>query len=109
MARYNSVPPPEQAGQPGATQAPPTQPIDVGIWAATAVSGLSISPSTQGTGVQLTIPLDSTRELDAARDARASAYKARKEPLKRDSQRKRESLLKGKDGSRRRQRWENGE
>lgn len=32
----------------------------------------------------------------------------RREPLRRDSLRRREALLKGKDGSRRRQRWENG-
>ena len=32
----------------------------------------------------------------------------RREPLRRDSLRRREALQKGKDGSRRRQRWENG-
>lgn len=32
----------------------------------------------------------------------------RREPLRRDSLKRREALLKGKDGSRRRQRWENG-
>jgi hypothetical protein len=38
-----------------------------------------------------------------------AAYKARvKEPGRRDSQKRREALLKGKEGSRRRQRWENG-
>ena len=32
----------------------------------------------------------------------------RREPLRRDSLKRREALLRGKDGSRRRQRWENG-
>lgn len=32
----------------------------------------------------------------------------RREPLRRDSLKRREALIKGKDGSRRRQRWENG-
>ena len=32
----------------------------------------------------------------------------RREPLHRDSMKRREALLKGKEGSRRRQRWENG-
>ena len=31
-----------------------------------------------------------------------------REPLRRDSQKRREALLKGKEGSRRRTRWENG-
>lgn len=36
-----------------------------------------------------------------------AAYR-RREPSRRDSQKRREALLKGKEGSRRRQRWENG-
>jgi len=52
-----------------------------------------------------------TRPEGVAR-AEASAtpqttYK-RREPLRRDSMNRREALLKGKEGSRRRQKWENG-
>lgn len=38
----------------------------------------------------------------------ASVSFRRREPIRRDSLKRREALLKGKDGSRRRQRWENG-
>ncbi|KAL9104786.1 MAG: hypothetical protein Q9187_008861, partial [Circinaria calcarea] len=37
-----------------------------------------------------------------------TTYLPRQEPLRRDSLKRREALLKGKEGSRRRQRWENG-
>lgn len=104
MAIYSSVPPPSQ--QPTATQA-----IDIDAWTVSALQSLSVSPSARGTGVTLSIPLDSTRERDQADGAPARpASKPRKDPLaRRDSQRRREALLKGKEGSRRRQRWENGE
>ncbi|GLA76812.1 hypothetical protein AtubIFM55763_008690 [Aspergillus tubingensis] len=75
----------------------------------------------RGTTVSLSIPLDdpvptvgspsapkvkvlgqSTKETQVA-----SVNFRRREPLRRDSLKRREALLKGKDGSRRRQRWEN--
>ncbi|CAO2652800.1 Nn.00g022110.m01.CDS01 [Neocucurbitaria sp. VM-36] len=94
----------------------PPQPIDIEAWteqATVALSSVTISAPgdvVQGTSVTLAIPLD---EHDApARPALAAAaqeggYYRRKEPLRRDSLKRREALLKGKEGSRRRQRWEN--
>jgi hypothetical protein len=112
MAIYSSVPPPTQQDMASTTQASPaqpTQPIDIETWTVSALESLSVSPFARGTGVTLSIALDSSQENHAAREARAAAYKAHKEPLRRDSQKRREALLKGKEGSRRRQRWENGE
>jgi hypothetical protein len=104
MAIYSSVPPPAQ--QPTTTSA-----IDIEAWTVSALQSLSVSPSARGTGVTLSIPLDSSHEREDATGAPARpAFKPRKDPLlRRDSQRRREALLKGKEGSRRRQRWENGE
>ncbi|ORY09508.1 R3H-associated N-terminal domain-domain-containing protein [Clohesyomyces aquaticus] len=95
-----------------------TQPIDIEVWteqAAVALSSVTISSpgDAQGATVSLQIPLD---EHPAARPSPAAmaekeggnaAYYRRKELLRRDSLKKREALLKGKEGSRRRQRWEN--
>jgi hypothetical protein len=106
MAIYSSVPPPSQ--QPVATS---TSAVDIEAWTVSALQSLSVSPSARGTGVTLSIPLDTTREREHADGVPArSVYKPRKDQLlRRDSQRRREALLKGKEGSRRRQRWENGE
>ncbi|PYI24273.1 hypothetical protein BO99DRAFT_321367 [Aspergillus violaceofuscus CBS 115571] len=91
------------------------------------VVSLSQSTSTRtsfrGTMVSLSIPLDDpvpkTESASAARvkllgqpstkDVQqvASVSIRRREPMRRDSLKRREALLKGKDGSRRRQRWEN--
>lgn len=83
--------------------------------AADVLSATSISTPrlARGRSVTLDIPLDD----DAAQQATASpptrrtepshtVYK-RREPIRRDSQNRRNALLKGKEGSRRRQRWEN--
>jgi hypothetical protein len=103
MAIYSSVPPPSQ--QPAPIQASTsTSSIQVEAWTVSALQSLNISPSARNTGVTLSIPLDAEEP-----PSKASAYKPRKEPLKRDSQKRREAVLKGKEGSRRRQRWENGE
>ncbi|KUJ16552.1 uncharacterized protein LY89DRAFT_685487, partial [Mollisia scopiformis] len=109
MAIYSSVPPPAQA-----PAAAPAQPgIDIESWTISALESLSVSPSARGTGVTLSIPLDAAAKRDLqdasekdTRDKVHTVYK-RKEPLRRDSQKRREALLKGKEGSRRRQRWEN--
>lgn len=100
-----------------APQAAAPQPIDIEAWTeqATAAMGsvaISAPAAVAGqTSVGFDIPLD---VLDApARPAPATTsqvhtvYK-RKEPIRRDSLKRREALLKGKEGSRRRQRWENG-
>lgn len=77
----------------------------------------------RGTSVPLSIPLDDpvpAASGDSAPRVRTSGQNPsearktptvtfrRREPLRRDSLKRREALLKGKDGSRRRQRWENG-
>lgn len=100
-----------------APQAAAPQPIDIEAWteqATAAIGSVTISaiPTVvQETSVAFDIPLD---EHDApAHPAPATTtqvhtvYK-RKEPIRRDSLNRREALLKGKEGSRRRQRWENG-
>lgn len=102
MAIYSSVPPPPAAA-PATSQSQPG--IDIETWTISALESLSVSPSARGTGVTLSIPLE--RE-DAGVAEKVKVYKI-KEPLRRDSQKRREALLKGKEGSRRRQRWENGE
>jgi hypothetical protein len=105
MAIYSSVPPPSQ--QPAAPTTPAA--VDIETWAVSALESLSVSPSARDTGVTLSIPLDSPDGSDDAdRTPSRPAYKPRKEPLRRDSLKRRDALLKGKEGSRRRQRWENG-
>ncbi|QIX01238.1 hypothetical protein AMS68_006755 [Peltaster fructicola] len=80
--------------------------------AAEVFSTLSIAspPPTQGRSVAIDIPLDDSIHHDTLQRTRTEAvhtvYK-RREPIRRDSLKRREALLKGKEGSRRRQRWEN--
>jgi hypothetical protein len=69
----------------------------------------------QGASMSISIPLDDEPPVTPSRVKIASAETRpptvsfrRREPLRRDSLKSREALLKGKDGSRRRQRWENG-
>lgn len=102
MAIYSSIPPPDQqSALPLPIQ---TTPIDIQSWTATsALQALSISPSARGTGVSLSIPLDDDEDTRAK-----SPPKKKKDALRRDSMKRRDALLKGKEGSRRRQRWENG-
>ncbi|KAJ5622137.1 hypothetical protein N7528_005369 [Penicillium herquei] len=68
----------------------------------------------RGATVSLSIPLDdepvipSNVKVAGPPQTRAPTVSfRRREPLSRDSMKSREALLKGKDGSRRRQRWEN--
>jgi len=91
---YTSVPPPSQ--QPQVAQGA----VEIEAWTVSALQSLNIS-SARGTTLSIPLDTDGTPKLPA--------YKPRKEPLKRDSQKRREAVLKGKEGSRRRQRWENGE
>lgn len=70
------------------------------------------SPSNlvRGTSVSLAIDLDehgAFKQNGKGPDPQP-AYKPRREPLRRDSLNRREALLKGKEGSRRRRQWENG-
>jgi len=72
----------------------------------------------RGTSVSLAIPLDAhlsdqRKHTSTVADASAaqainSGYVKRQELSRRDSLKRREALLKGKEGTRRRQRWENG-
>lgn len=98
-----------------------TQPINIEAWTAQAAESLnavslSSAGGVRGTSVSLAIPLDeqaaakrtaATNEERRTLDASKSDL-PRREPLRRDSLKRREALLKGKEGSRRRQRWENG-
>jgi R3H-associated N-terminal domain len=74
----------------------------------------------RGTSVTLSIPLDerhdSVNSAATVRDATLNNHGRRQthttyprsEPMRRDSLKRREALLKGKEGSRQRRRWENG-
>lgn len=109
--------------------------LDISAWteqAAASIQSLDLSDSTvqiqalhasssavRGTANALSIPLDdpvTTKPETSPRvkiadsssqGLNATSYR-RREPVRRDSMKRRESLLKGKEGSRRRQRWENG-
>ncbi|EFE38724.1 conserved hypothetical protein [Trichophyton verrucosum HKI 0517] len=109
----------------------PQQVYAISSWSEQAIESLSLesSPIPYRNSAPLTIPLDDdvpqpatptpvrlrrsvrvaedTTGTGAATAAGPSTYR-RREPLRRDSLKRRESLLKGKEGSRRRQRWENG-
>lgn len=102
------------------SQAAPPQPIDIEAWteqATVALGAVTISTPgdyIQGTSVTLAIPLDehdappaTARPVPAGTAATEGGYYRRKEVLRRDSLKRREAVLKGKEGSRRRQRWEN--
>jgi hypothetical protein len=103
---------PEPAAPQGAA------PIDIEAWTEQATAALStVTISAPGdapvgtTTVSLQIPLDDVETRAAPAPATAAKegglYK-RKEPVRRDSLKRRDALLKGKEGSRRRLRWENG-
>ncbi|OCK86012.1 hypothetical protein K432DRAFT_377109 [Lepidopterella palustris CBS 459.81] len=95
--------------------------IDIEAWteqATAALSSITISaaPTIPGASVTLKVPLDDhpvarqERVIGAdvsATEAVRAGYARRREPLRRDSLKRRDALLKGKEGSRRRQRWEN--
>jgi antitoxin (DNA-binding transcriptional repressor) of toxin-antitoxin stability system len=93
-------------------------PIDIDAWTEKATEALlatSISQETtsRGATVALSIPLDPTVQKPGAAaasrgEAAKSVYTDGREPVRRDSLKRREALLKGREGSRRRQRWENG-
>ena len=81
------------------------------LLSATAISAPGSPRLVRGTSVKIDIPLDESaiQNEDAARkkvDPVHTVYK-RREPIRRDSLKRREALLKGKEGSRQRRRWEN--
>jgi hypothetical protein len=100
-------------------------PIDIEAWTISALEALSISPTATGTtGRPLGIPLDDhpshTKHTNHARPAAAARVTIvnadgttaapidppRRPPSSRDSLRRRELLLKGKEGSRQRRRYD---
>jgi hypothetical protein len=99
--------------------------VDVAAWtqhAVQAMKGLSLhaDPSkptvaTPGTALGLQIPLDGEHGKTSANGEGITAgqavregYVLRRKSSARDSMRRRDALLKGKEGSRQRRRWENG-
>jgi hypothetical protein len=95
--------------------------VSIQAWAkdateATVSLPISSPPrGTTGTTVKLEIPLDGAIPIRAKANPGSKPQitsediiQSRQEPLRRDSLKRREALLKGKEGSRRRQRWENG-
>jgi hypothetical protein len=88
-----------------------------------SVAQVEVTDATRGTSNALSIPLDGpiaasikpsvsrvkivSKSTDETIADVSTTYR-RREPLRRDSLKRREALLKGKEGSRRRQRWENG-
>lgn len=96
--------------------------VDVAAWtqnAIQAMNGLSLhsdpAKPTQGTAVGISIPLDDEHgkgtangEGITAGQAVREGYVLRRKSSQRDSMRRRDALLKGKEGSRQRRRWENG-
>lgn len=105
MAIYSSVPPPGQTA--AATQAQLSA-ADIEAWTVHALQSLNVSDAVSGPGVTLSIPLDVSATKDKEDISPKATLKTRRESLQRDSLRRRDALLKGKEGSRRRQRWENG-
>ncbi|KAK9422775.1 putative R3H-associated N-terminal domain-containing protein [Seiridium unicorne] len=128
MAIYSAVPPPpelqdstdasqqQHTAQPqsqGATATAPSSQIDIEAWTVSALQSLSVSPTVSGT-VPLSIPLGehglsraakpSVRVQEPEQDA---ITPPRRPPSRRDSMKRRDALLKGKEGSRQRRRWEN--
>ncbi|KAI2473593.1 R3H-associated N-terminal domain-containing protein [Annulohypoxylon bovei var. microspora] len=129
MAIYSAVPPPpelaatttdsnqqqQESHQSSNSNAPSTNPplgVDIESWTTSALESLSISPIARGTGTPLSIPLDeeSKKASITIQDPRSksTAITPPPRPLsRRDSQKRREAVLKGKEGSRQRRRWEN--
>jgi hypothetical protein len=97
--------------------------VDVEAWNSTTLKALNrlslTSPRPiRGTSVSLSIPLDSDApapvikpeiDNDAIGDEAIAGHSPlRRKTSRRDSMRRREEVLKGHEGSRRRQKWENG-
>ncbi|MCJ1403968.1 hypothetical protein MMC11_007191 [Xylographa trunciseda] len=114
---------PSQSTVPRGASVPPqeTQPINIEAWTDEATASLrtvtlAAPASVRGSSAALAIPLDehpklANRSLGAAADNdddfEAASTSPRRKLLRRDSLDRRNALLKGKEGSRRRQRWEN--
>ena len=122
---YNAVPPPDNL-QPNVAPSPTTPRntvrqsntgIDIDAWTISALQSLSVSPVARGTGTPLAIPIDERTRTTSRGEVRTVQFDngtpspplpPRRPPSRRDSMVRREALLKGKEGSRQRRRWENG-
>ena len=106
-----------------------TAAVDIEAWTVAALESLRIANNARGTGNPLVIPLDGTSHGEPAAAAgptdpalklrnvvfddgddtyAANVAPPRRPPSRRDSMKRREALMKGKEGSRQRRRWENG-
>lgn len=99
-------------GQGNAPANSPSHPINIEAWTEEATQSLnavhlSSLPGPRGSLVTLAIDLDDKPTPKYDEDT-PLVYRTRREPMRRDSLNRREALLKGKEGSRRRIRWENG-
>ena len=124
MAIYSAVPPPDELiNVPAAHLGSPSTPvrngaIDIDAWTISALQSLSVSPVARGTGTPLAIPIDNDTAAKTKQSRNAVAFTEsagasadslpRRPPSRRDSMKRRDELLKGKEGSRQRRRWENG-
>ena len=103
---------PAAASHAGSVPVSPPAPSDILNWVQQSMQEMHLNhaDATRGTSESLAIDLDEDerqkRKVEI-QDAR-SEYRPRREPLRRDSLKRREALLKGKEGSRRRRQWENG-
>lgn len=86
--------------------------VDVASWTQGALQSLDLNAPIRGTSTALAIPLDDGTVADGqgitAGEAVRSGHVLRRKTSNRDSLRHRDTLLKGKEGSRQRRRWENG-
>lgn len=93
----------------------------IGAWAEQVTlsrnaGSLSAPQSSRGNVASLAIPIDECPRLKPAdteenalhTNTHRAAARSRHEPPRRDSLKRRDALAKGHEGSRRRQRWENG-
>ena len=98
---------------------PSARPLNIEAWtehATQALGTVTISSTSEIRKLSnpLAIPLDEhpVPKPTASINQRASdsepSSRPRREPIRRDSLKRREALLKGKEGSRQRRRWENG-
>lgn len=102
-----------------------TASLDIESWVVGSLQHLNVAPIARGTGNALSIPLDGDHNADNGASAHMrlrgvafggtadaaqglSIAPPRRPPSRRDSMRKRDALLKGKEGSRQRRRYENG-
>lgn len=100
---------------------PRNQAVNVGAWAdqvtlSLNVGSLPVPQSSRGNVASLVIPIDEQPRLQPVDRVENVVHTntphtgtlPRHEPLRQDSLKRREALAKGHEGSRRRQRWENG-